>query len=54
MFHVLVVCMLAALIAAIYTSIPFSIGLDVAAGIGIGSALVIVYFHLGRGDFIHK
>eukprot|EP00823_Brevimastigomonas_motovehiculus_P000392 TRINITY_DN10484_c0_g1_i1.p1 TRINITY_DN10484_c0_g1~~TRINITY_DN10484_c0_g1_i1.p1 ORF type:complete len:122 (-),score=15.09 TRINITY_DN10484_c0_g1_i1:705-1070(-) len=43
-----------ALIAAMYHAIPFAVGLDVAAGIGIGTALVIVYFHLGRGDFIHK
>eukprot|EP00474_Spongospora_subterranea_P008345 CRZ08803.1 hypothetical protein [Spongospora subterranea] len=38
----------ALLIAAIYVSIPYSIGIDVAAGLGIGQAAVITYFHLGR------
>jgi hypothetical protein len=30
------------------------IGIDIAAGLGIGQAVVIVYFHLGRADFIHR
>jgi hypothetical protein len=44
----------AALIAALYHSIPYAIGIDVAGGIGIGQALIITYFHLGRADFIHR
>jgi hypothetical protein len=44
----------AALMAAMYVSIPYSIGIDIAAGLGLGQALVIVYFHLGRADFIHR
>jgi hypothetical protein len=44
----------AALIAAIAVSIPYSVGIDIAAGLGIGQAIIIVYFHLGRADFIHR
>lgn len=44
----------AALIGAISTSIPFPVGIDIAAGLGIGQAICIVYFHLGRADFIHR
>lgn len=44
----------AVLIALIYTSIPYSVGIDIAAGLGMGQAVVIVYFHLGRADFIHR
>ncbi len=44
----------AALIAAIYQSIPYAIGIDVAGGIGIGQAMIITYFQLGRADFIHR
>ena len=44
----------ATLIAAVYTSIPYAIGIDVAAGIGIGQAMIITYFQLGRADFIHR
>lgn len=43
-----------AMLAAIYRSIPYEIGIDVAAGLGIGQAIVIVYLHLGRADFIHR
>jgi hypothetical protein len=46
----------AVLIAGIYVSVPYSIGIDVAAGLGVGQALVIIYLHLGRASFVraHK
>ena len=44
----------AALIGAVAVSIGSSIGIDIAAGLGLGQAIVIVYFHLGRADFIHR
>jgi len=44
----------ACLIAAMYSAVPYTIGIDVAAGLGIGQAIIICYFHLGRADFIHK
>lgn len=45
---------LSALIASIYMSVPYSVGIDTAAGLGIGEGIVFVYFHLGRSDFIHR
>jgi len=47
-------CIASALVAALYYSIPYDVGIDIAAGLGIGQALVIVYFHLGRADFVHR
>lgn len=44
----------AALIAAIYMSVPYYVGVDGAAGLGVGQAIIITYFQLGRGDFIHR
>lgn len=44
----------AALIAAASISIPYPVGIDIAAGLGIGQAICIIYFHLGRADFIHR
>jgi hypothetical protein len=44
----------AALIAAASISIPYPVGIDIAAGLGIGQAICILYFHLGRADFIHR
>lgn len=44
----------AALISAASISIPYPVGIDIAAGLGIGQAICIVYFHLGRADFIHR
>jgi len=44
----------AVLIAAIAIAIPYPVGIDIAAGLGIGQAICIVYFHLGRADFIHR
>lgn len=43
-----------ALIAAMYRAVPYDVGIDAAAGLGIGQALIIIYFHLGRGDFVHR
>lgn len=40
--------LITALIAGLYTSIPHQLGLDVSCGLGIGQAIIIVYFHLGR------
>lgn len=48
------VAITSALIAAIYMSVPYAIGVDTAAGLGIGQAIVFIYFHLGRSDFIHR
>lgn len=42
------------LVAAIYNSVPYAVGIDTAAGIGVGQGLLMVYFHLGRGDFVHR
>jgi hypothetical protein len=44
----------AALVAAISMAIPYPLGLDIAAGLGFSQAIIIVYFHLGRADFIHR
>ena len=41
---------LAMLLSGIYVSIPYRIGTDIAAGLGLGQAIIITYFHLGR-DF---
>jgi len=42
----------AAAIAALYVSAFYEIGIDTAAGIGIAMAIMIVYFHMGKADFI--
>ena len=39
----------ALLIAKIYDSIPYSLGTDVAACLGVAQAVLIIYFNLGRG-----
>jgi hypothetical protein len=44
----------AALIGAVAVSINTSVGIDIAAGLGLGQAIIITYFHLGRADFIHR
>ena len=44
----------AVLIAAASIAIPYPVGIDIAAGLGIGQAICIIYFHLGRADFIHR
>ena len=42
------------MVALIYVSIPYTVGIDTVAGLGIGQAIIIIYFHLGRGDFVHR
>ena len=42
-----------AIISAMYTSIGEEVGLDVATGLGLGQAIIIMYAHLGRADFMH-
>ena len=37
----------------IYASIDYSIGTDVAVGLGIGQAVILIYFNLGRGSFVY-
>lgn len=44
----------AALMAALYNAVPYVMGIDSAAGLGMGQAIIILYFHLGRGDFVHR
>ena len=39
----------ALLIAKIYDAIPYSLGTDVAACLGLAQAVLIIYFNLGRG-----
>ena len=48
--HSLLVLLLSCRLAAI----PYPVGIDIAAGLGIGHAICITYFHLGRADFIHR
>lgn len=36
------------MMVAVYVSIPYSIGVDIAGGLGVGQAVIICYFHLGR------
>ena len=42
------------LVASMFNSIPNKVGLDTAAGFGIGQAVILIYFHMGRGDFVHR
>lgn len=44
----------AALLSAMYMSIPYPVGVDVATGLGLGQAMIIIYCHLGRADFIQS
>lgn len=44
----------AALVSAIASAIPYTVGVDIAAGLGISQGIIIIYFHLGRADFIHQ
>lgn len=44
----------AALIGAVARSINSTVCIDIAAGLGLGQAICITYFHLGRADFIHR
>jgi hypothetical protein len=47
-------CIIAAIVAAMYSSIAYEVGLDVATGLGLGQATIIMYCHLGRADFVHS
>lgn len=40
------------LIAAIYVSIPYSIGKDVAFWLGFAQSIMITYFQFGRGEYV--
>uniref|UniRef100_A0A7S2TNN6 Uncharacterized protein n=1 Tax=Lotharella oceanica TaxID=641309 RepID=A0A7S2TNN6_9EUKA len=44
---------MACVFAALYRSIPYEPGVDIATALGIGQGVLIVYFHLGGGVFIH-
>ena len=44
----------AALIAAVYISVPYSLPYSVVIGLGIGQSIIIIYFHLGRAEFVHQ
>lgn len=44
----------AAMISLIAQTIPYQVGIDIAAGLGISQGIVICYFHMGRADFIHR
>lgn len=42
-------CISTLIIAAVYQSIPdYKVGIDVAAGVGLGQAFIIIYHHMGR------
>lgn len=44
----------AVFISAVYRSIPYSVPTMIAIGLGLGQAVIIIYFHLGRADFVHQ
>mmetsp|Transcript_25628 Transcript_25628/g.35682 ORF Transcript_25628/g.35682 Transcript_25628/m.35682 type:complete len:191 (-) Transcript_25628:109-681(-) len=44
---------MAAIIAALYRAVPYSPGVDIATGLGIAQAIVIIYLHMGGAVFIH-
>ncbi len=45
-------CVTAILIGAIYSSIPYALPEDICVGLGIGQAIIICYFHVGRAAFV--
>jgi len=45
---------ISALIARVMVSVPYTLGIDLAAGIGIAQGLIFLYFHMGRAEFIHR
>lgn len=42
------------MVAAIYMSVPYSIGIENAAALGMGQAFIISYLHKGNAAFIHR
>lgn len=48
------VSIVSALIAQVLVSVPYTIGIDIAAGVGIAQGLIFLYFHMGRAEFIHR
>ncbi len=44
---------MAAVIASLYVQIPYQIGSDIATGVGVSQAILIIYIHSGRAKFVH-
>eukprot|EP01083_Nonionella_stella_P076837 209546_1 len=44
----------ASIIAALYVHIPYAISLDYGCALGVGQALIFVYIHWGKMQFLHK
>merc|ERR1712154_274615 len=44
----------ASIIAALYVKIPYAISLDYGIALGAGQALIFVYIHWGKMQFLHK
>ena len=44
----------ASIIAALYVKIPYAISLDYGIAFGFGQALIFVYIHWGKMQFLHK
>lgn len=44
----------ASIIAALYVRIPYAISLDYGIALGAGQALIFVYIHWGKMQFLHK
>ena len=44
----------ASIVAALYVRIPYAISLDYGIALGAGQALIFVYIHWGKMQFLHK
>ena len=44
----------ASIVAALYIKIPYTISLDYGVALGAGQALIFVYIHWGKMQFLHK
>ena len=44
----------AAIVAVLYVKIPYKISLDYGIAMGVGLALIFVYIHWGKMQFLHK
>eukprot|EP01084_Bolivina_argentea_P182907 315689_1 len=44
----------ASIVAALYDRIPYAISLDYGCALGAGQALIFVYIHWGKMQFLHK